>query len=487
MMKNTNWFEIDKKGLAQILARKGKEFAIFELLQNAWDEAGVTEADVALAPVGSGWVRLIVRDNSPNGFSHLTDAYTLFAPSKKKNNPEQRGRFNLGEKLVLALSREASVATTTGTVHFNDQGRRRSNQTVAGSEIKAVFRMTIDEIAQAACACLRLIPPSNIRTTINGVPIAKPVAKYTFEASLLTEISNLDGELIKATRKTVIDVYDADHDHPAAIYEMGIPVCSIEGKYCFNVMQKVPLTLDREEVLPQFKKQLSVATLNAMADIMDTQDVNTGWATEAVTSPDAKPEALESYMTKRFGEKRVAYDPSDPEANKLAVSKGYTVVTGSMLSGAAWNNVKQHDIILPAGQVTPSPRVWTGEDDPNSPIFKDWIPEKDWTKGMKQIADFARHMAQTVLRRTITVKFCATAHHLGAASYGPAGNLVFNKFRMGAKWFEQGITKDVVSLLIHEFGHNTSLDHLSENYHEALCQIGAEMYFNGELLKLAAS
>jgi hypothetical protein len=39
--------------------------------------------------------------------------------------------------------------------------------------------------------------------------------------------------------------------------------------------------------------------------------------------------------------------------------------------------------------------------------------------------------------------------------------LVFNKFRLGAEWFEQGITEGVVSLLIHEFGHQYSGDHLS--------------------------
>ena len=73
-------------------------------------------------------------------------------------------------------------------------------------------------------------------------------------------------------------------------------------------------------------------------------------------------------------------------------------------------------------------------------------------------------------------KFCATPHHLGGASYGPSGEMIFNKFRLGADWFEQGITEDVVRVLIHEFGHQYSLDHLSAEYHEALCRIGAKLY-----------
>ena len=47
------------------------------------------------------------------------------------------------------------------------------------------------------------------------------------------------------------------------------------------------------------------------------------------------------------------------------------------------------------------------------------------------------------------------------ACYG-SGRLHFNLFRLGHKWFEQGLTEEVDRLLIHEFGHQYSGDHLSE-------------------------
>ena len=78
------------------------------------------------------------------------------------------------------------------------------------------------------------------------------------------------------------------------------------------------------------------------------------------------------------------------------------------------------------------------------------------------------------------MKFCATPHHLGAASYGPSGAFVFNKLRLGSDWFERGITNEVVQLLIHEFGHESSPDHLSSEYHEALCRIGAKLFASGK-------
>src|SRR5207248_288772 len=79
-----------------------------------------------------------------------------------------------------------------------------------------------------------------------------------------------------------------------------------------------------------------------------------------------------------------------PEANKLAVSQGYTVVHGSMMSSAAWRNAKAANAILPAGHVTPGPKVWTGEDNPDAIPFQDWIQESKWTDGMREIAQFAR-------------------------------------------------------------------------------------------------
>lgn len=470
-MKNKNWFEIDKKGLAQLLARKGKEFALFELFQNAWDEHGVTQAEATVCQdITPGYGLIRVRDNAPDGFKNLTHAYTLFAPSDKKSNPEQRGRFNLGEKLVLALSREAHVATTTGTITFTDGGRRhsQSKKTTAGSEVQFSLKMTKEELEHVAKACMRLIPPPGIRTTINGCPIEAPSLLAQFDASLITEVTNLDNELIKATRKTKVDVYAADETHPASIYEMGIPICEIEGKYNFNVGQKVPLTLDREEVLPQFKKQLAVAALNALQDRLDSEDANTGWATEAVTSPDAEPQALQAYMTNRFGAKRVAYDPSDVEANSRAVAEGYVVVHGAQLSGAAWANVKKAGAILPAGQVTPSPKPYHEDGTPLVLI--------DPTDEMKAVGHYAKCVAMACLEDArITVQFACDPQWRFNATYGPSRVLTFNVGCLGKAWFNLANKEAIDDLLIHEFGHHYVSNHLSEDYYRALTKIGSRL------------
>lgn len=51
----------------------------------------------------------------------------------------------------------------------------------------------------------------------------------------------------------------------------------------------------------------------------------------------------------------------------------------------------------------------------------------------------------------------------------------FNLIRLGHKWFDQGLREEVDELLIHELAHYLASDHLSEEFHEALCEIGAKL------------
>ena len=46
--------EVDKAGLGRVLARRGIEFAALELIQNAFDEAGVSSVFVRLDRAGRG-------------------------------------------------------------------------------------------------------------------------------------------------------------------------------------------------------------------------------------------------------------------------------------------------------------------------------------------------------------------------------------------------------------------------------------------------
>ena len=184
MGKRKNWLTVDMDGLKKILERRGKVFAIFELVQNAWDE-NVTKVEVTLARPENGKSELIVTDDSPEGFRDLTDSYTMFAESYKKANPEKRGAFNLGEKYVLALCDEASITTTTGHVKFDADGRHPSGKAKLerGSEFRGSLRLKIGEWQEMRAETLKLIPP--VPTCFNGKEISPREPIRTWDASLV--------------------------------------------------------------------------------------------------------------------------------------------------------------------------------------------------------------------------------------------------------------------------------------------------------------
>ena len=154
-MKN-HWFEVDKQGLRNLVERQGKGRLIAELVQNALDEEATTVTVRLLPQPGRPLVSLTVEDNAPEGFRNLDHAFTLFADSYKKDLPEKRGRFNLGEKLMLAVCQEARLSITTGTVTFEADGSRHvssRHKRARGSDFAATLRMTRTNATTPAPTC----------------------------------------------------------------------------------------------------------------------------------------------------------------------------------------------------------------------------------------------------------------------------------------------------------------------------------------------
>lgn len=461
----SEWFSVDRAGLGKILRRRGIEFAVFELIQNAWDEEGVTTVDVSLVPDEErrGHAVLKISDDAPGGFKDLSHAFTLFADSAKKSAPEKRGRFNLGEKLVLALCDSAAIYTTTGSVRFNGDGRKVSRvpATARGTDCFLRLKMNRDEIREVEQEIIKLIPPGTIKTTFNGRHLGTPGYLRQFEAILPTEIADDEGALRKSRRSTVIRTYPVASGQAAMIYEMGIPVVEHDCAFHCDVMQKVPLTLDRENVSPGFLRALRTAVFNAAHDQVTAEQATAEWTQTAIESPDAKPEAVRDYMTKRFGANRVSFDMSDPEANNKAVANGYTLVHGGMLSGAAWKSAKEADAIVPAGQVFPT---HPGKGLP--------FEAAEMTSGMHAVADYAALAARIILGCEIAVRFGKQPTR-EAADWGNR-ELQFNVRNLGIGWFDMhGNRLAIDNLLIHEFGHHYATNHLSEAYYDALTLIGA--------------
>lgn len=463
-----DWFRVDRKGLAQQLERRSKVFAAFELYQNAVD-TGAKRVEMTLERVDARSARLAITDDDPDGFKDLTHAYTLFAPSEKKGDPTKRGRFNVGEKLVLAICDSATITSTKGGVRFDAAGRsdiditeRRSR----GSCFDAIIRFNKDDIADVARRIHELIVPAGVHFTFNGTEIVGRTPALTFQATLASEIANIEGNMVRTFRKTTLALYDVRPGEQAQIYELGIPVVEHDCRWHVDVHQKVPLNIDRDNVTPAFLRDLRTAILNNAYRVITEEDAKSTWVKEAL--PHASDEAVTKVITERYGEKAVAADMSDPEGTKIAVSQDYTVVHGGSLSKAEWERVRELGLLKPAGQVTPSPKVLCGPDG-EPPLDDSRI-----TPAMRRIQTYAAALGTALLGFEPTVKFAGMPGNK-AAWYG-GRTVTLNLMVLGHHWFDRPDQVAVDSLLIHEYAHELSKDHLSEEFHDATCKLGAKMH-----------
>lgn len=477
----TAHFEVDRAGLAKLLARRGIEFAVLELIQNALDEK-VSAVRVDLVPAAArGCYRLVVEDNSPEGFADLRHAYTLFAESKKKTDATKRGRFNLGEKLVIAVAKETTIRTTKGTIRFDDDGRHASRSTRDhGTEVDVLLRMTHEEAARTTLAVQSVLVPADITLVFNGVRQPSRTTLHVLgNVALPTEIADEEGYLRTSTRNTTVEIFEPHAGEVPTLYELGIPVVETGDQWHVSIGQKVPLNSDRDNVTPAYLRRVRTLVLDAMHERLTPETAAAPWVTAVLADADA--EAVTAVLTQRYGEKRVVRDPSDPEGTKLAMSRGYAIIEPGSFSRDQWTNIRASGAALPAGQVTPSPKPYAEEGGRE----QNYIPREKWSSGLlrfEQLAQKIAFNAAVLPPGRLHMQVVSDVSWPYAATYGRGGELIVNLGRLGHRFFDaQGRDADIAraQLLVHEFGHEFSSDHLSSEYHDALCRIGARLFLFG--------
>ena len=472
----SKWFDVSKSGLRKIQSEKNKFFILQELISNAFDEK-VSFVDIELSQVKNSrhW-ELFVGDDSPDGFKDLTHAYTLFAESYKKGNVKQRGRFNLGEKFALAMFRKARIISTKGSVIFNEDGTRTSSskKTDSGTKFIGEIKLTEVEANNLLRECQEIIVPKGVELNVMGISRFYEPPKFTFETTLPTIIADEEGNLKKTSHKTVVEVYPKSKDK-GCIFELGIPVVDCDIDYDINVMQKVPLNKDRDNVSPSYRKKLCVEVLNNCYHDLTKDQMTDAWVKDAMAHEDIKTEATNDVVSKTFGENAVVFDPSDPEANNKAIADGRKVIYASNYNSDTWDNirkVREETGRFGASSSIPSyatPKFSGGAEE---------LPTEKWTDGMKKVSAYAKRLHTKLFNKPL--EFIIHNGRGASACYvrgNSACQIQFFYKVLGKDWFDLENNKLAITrLIIHEFGHYYSSNHLSEQYYDGLCDIGAMMY-----------
>lgn len=454
--KSDSWFTVDKEGLKSLQLGKSKAYVIRELIQNAWDEK-ISTCKVQ-TEYNRGTALISVEDDSPEGFRDLRDSFTLFKHTYKRLDATKRGRFNIGEKQVIAICSKAIIETTKGTVVFDSKGRFTSNKKrETGSRITVYISMTKEEYNEILENTKLYLSPKNIIMLINGQKLEYKEPYKIIEATLLTEIEE-KGILKKTLRKTQIHVHKVEGDN-AYIYEMGIPVMKIECQFSIDIQQKIPLNVDRETVSPSFLKSVFAEVLNTTYEDVPSDSSSQLWIRQATSDKRIQPEALKSVIQKRFGDKVAVANPFDRNSIDEAISHGYKVVSGSELSKEEWANIKDNKLMQSTSDLfgtTFTSAETISEPSPNQMLVK----------------AYAQKIALKLLKIHLRVTFVKSNATAIAQYNKETQTLTFNVSKLPNAFFENYI--ETTSKILHELGHQFG-NHTEHSYHEALTNMAQEL------------
>lgn len=492
-MKN-QWLEIDKEGLRKTLGQKDKVFLLTEMVSNAWDE-DITEVDVSLTrPDENGFSWLRVTDNSPTGWADLSHSHTMFAESVKKGKSEKRGRFNAGEKDVLALAIEAKLTTVSGQVLFNEDGTRTTGTETrkVGSEFVAKFQLTVQEYEHICQQAKMLLPPKGITTLFNGSPVQyrKPCASFT--ETLPIPLADKEGVVRNTERKATVYLYEKLPGEVATIFEMGIPIVELgDDAWHVNIMQKVPVSRDRDNVNPSYLRRVRVGVLNAkFAEVTKAEDAGSAWVRDAMASPKSSDTAIKHVMETRFGKNYVTRDVNDKGSANEAVSQGYHIVEGGSMSKEEWERVKAltddagNKFLRSSAQVAPT-------DGGGMLDRAKLIPAKDWTPAMTQYSDLVEAISPWLIGKTVLVRYindheshiegCFVTGSLQKAYRGSRSKKGITReygvMTVNLAYVEPASAFEGYSLLLHELAHDAVRcnDHLDHKFYDTVNELGAKL------------
>jgi len=462
-----SWFTVDREGFGQLMASRPRVAMLHDLLQNVFDEDATT-ATVTLEPIEGrrGRARLTVEDDCPDGFTDLRDAYTLYKASKKKGDPLKRGRFNEGEKFVLSLCEEATIATTTGTVVFHPDGTRTITKAkrATGSVFDAVARLTRPEVEEVLTEIKRLLVPAGFTVMINGeaLPQRTPIRTIR-QVALNTVRVNDEGALVSSTRQTSVEIVGREAGEKPHIYEMGIPVVEVDVPWHLNIGQKVPLNRDRDNVTPAYRRALLAAVLDQTVDMLTNDQATDGWVTDAL--PAAEEATVVEATTKRFGKGWVIGTPNDREADKNAVDHGRAVVGGGALPKEAWGAVRRAGAAqASAVEYTMKPAI--GDRPPNMATPSPFVTAL--TRYTKKVAMFLLDEDYFEIDVWNERSSSTAGRYCGR-------RIVVNIAHLPNPKDTEAFALAIDDLMIHECAHKFSSDHFSPVYYNACTRLGAKL------------
>ena len=441
-------FAVSHLGMREIHAGRPPWQLLKELVQNVWDEAPeATICRVEIRPAGTGEDLLSVRveDDGP-GFADIADAWTLMKHTPKRENPQQRGRFNLGEKELVSVAAEAVIETAGHTVRFPRMGGRMvtPNERRRGTVVTALMPWPKSQ-AEELIRSLKRFRPNGCALEVNGELVPEREPELVRAATLATVIYGKETGAMRPTRRRTEIHLLATDDAERWLYEMGIPIQPIAARWDIDVRQKVPMPPNRDTVPESYLADIYAEALNAAHEAMEADEFGEQWVKTAMEDPRVESEAVRSVMKGRYGGK-VLLASSVGDSNLQAAEDGYQLVNPRSLSATEKKRFQEdaglktsHDVFgrreVPAAPVPPE-RLTKYEG------FAAWARAQAALCGLEATIEFIESPGAS------TVADCTSMSKSPVIRFNTAHS------RLPAAFFRPPFGREEqLELLIHELGH----------------------------------
>ena len=212
-----------------------------------------------------------------------------------------------------------------------------------------------DEQAHDLTERLWIFRPSECRLVVNQaeVPPRDPLTAH--RAVMETILQDGPGMPMRRTRRsTEIHILRPLSESQSWIYEMGIPIQTIETPFDLDIQQKVPTPPNRTEVPTRYLSALYGETLSAIHTLMEPDLFGQSWVKQALNESRTSPEAVRSTIQARYGDK-VLLISNDADANLEAAEKGYELINRQSLSPKERERFRTDGRMQTTREVFPTP------------------------------------------------------------------------------------------------------------------------------------
>jgi len=459
-----NWFDVDKEGFKEMFANFPPERMVAELVQNSFDtDAKMCKVVLADSPSTRSTV-LLVEDDNPDGFKDLRDAYTLFKSTDKRGDPTKRGKFNLGEKIVLARAKSGIISTTKGTVVFDKTGRKATRKKRdMGSVVSIDFpRWTEAERKEVLSFLRRIYVPKGIDFRANDEELKYAAPMKSVKTKLATEFLKTDAHgnqvMTKTQRMTNVWFYPKRHES-AYLYELGLPVCAIDGRFDANVQQKVPLSHDRTLVPQSFLQDIYAEMVVALDELLEPGDLGDAHVHMALEDERVDAETAASLFKRQFGENAVI-QTLDADANQEAARQGATIVSARTFGSSINSKFRGGGVKTTTESYSRDKEVLSSGN-----LMPDGYKEVKVSEHRKPLADYVHMLCNQFYGKDINVNFAQWMGTNTAAIYSHGTGITFNIMRVTRDMMKNPVSK-CSSLVLHELAHSCGVGHNGVYDHE---------------------